>query len=146
MRAHQVNYDYIGLTYYPFWQGSLTELEHIPHILADRYGKDITIAETSFPGTLSKSGPSVVATAQALPHAAEHPPTSAGQAAFFESSRRVLRDVPGGHCAGFFVSEPGWLPGVNTFAEVRTTHGNLTHFDCQGRGPPALEAFRPVAP
>lgn len=146
MRAHQVEFDYIGLTYYPFWQGSLADLEHNLHTLAERYGKDIVIAETAYPWTLSNSGPSVVETAQALPHAAAHPPTPAGQAAFFESLRRILRDVPHGHGAGFFVWEPGWLPGVNATPEVGTTHGNLTLFDWQGRGLPALDAFRPVSP
>ncbi|MEX5300218.1 glycosyl hydrolase 53 family protein [Kocuria sp. CPCC 205292] len=146
MLAHQVEFDYIGLTYYPFWQGSSTDLEHNLHTLADRYGKDIIIAETAYPWTLSNSGPSVVETAQALPHASEHPPTPAGQAAFFESLRRILRDVPHGHGAGFFVWEPGWLPGVNATAEVGTTHGNLTLFDWEGRGLPALAAFRRDSP
>jgi hypothetical protein len=39
--------------------------------------------------------------------------------------RTILRDVPDRHGAGFFVWEPGWLPGVNATAEVGTTHGHL---------------------
>lgn len=146
MRAHQVDFDYIGLTYYPFWQGSLADLKNNLHTLAGRYGKDIIIAETAYPWTLSNSGPSVVESAQALPDVAQHPPTPAGQAAFFRSLRQVLQEVPNGHGAGFFIWEPGWLPGVDANTDVGTTHGNLTLFDWKGRGLPALDAFRPSEP
>lgn len=146
MRAHHVDFDYIGLTYYPFWQGSLADLQNNLDTLARRYDKDIIIAETAYPWTLSNSGPSVVDSAQALPDAAEHPPTPAGQAAFFRSLRQVLQEVPDGHGVGFLVWEPGWLPGVDANTDVGTTHGNLTLFDWQGRGLPALNAFRPSTP
>lgn len=141
-----VGFDLIGLSYYPFWNGSLTDLEQNLHSLASRYGKDIIIAETAYPWTLSSSGsvPSVVSTHAALPDIAAYPPTPDGQAKFFEALRQVLRGVPHEHGGGYFIWEPGWLPGVPADADTGNTHANLTLFDWAGRGLPALETFNPV--
>ena len=141
-----VSFDLIGLSYYPFWNGSLADLRQNLHSLATRYNKDIIIAETAYPWTLSGSGgvPSVVSTAAALPDAAAYPPTPQGQALFFEALNRILREVPNGRGAGYFIWEPGWLPGVPADERTGNAHSNLTLFDWWGHGLPALDAFRPT--
>lgn len=146
LQQQGVSFDLIGLSYYPFWNGSLAQLQQNLHSLASRYGKDIIIAETAYPWTLSSSGnvPSVVSTAAALPDAAAYPPTPQGQARFFEALNQVLREVPDGHGAGYLIWEPGWLPGVAADARTGNTHSNLTLFDWWGHGLPALDAFTPT--
>lgn len=141
-----IDFDLIGLSYYPFWHGSLAGLQQNLHALAFRYGKDIIIAETAYPWTLSSGGnvQSVVTTLDALPDAASYPPTPQGQAKFFEALNRILREVPNGHGAGYFIWEPGWLPGVPADARTGNAHSNLTLFDWWGHGLPALDAFRPT--
>ena len=48
-----VEYDMIGLSYYPLWHGrSLPELGEALQTLADAHGKEIVIAETAYPFTL----------------------------------------------------------------------------------------------
>lgn len=140
-----IDFDLIGLSYYPFWHGSLARLQQNLHALASRYHKDIVIAETAYPWTLSSGGNvrSVVTSLEALPDAASYPPTPQGQAKFFDALTQVLLGVPNGHGAGYFIWEPGWLPGVPADASVGNTHSNLTLFDWRGRGLPALDAFRP---
>lgn len=140
----QVGFDYIGLSYYPFWHGPLSSLRHNLAALAHRYGKDIIVAETAYPWTLSYTEPTVLETADALPQAAEYPPTPEGQAAYFTALNRLLREVPDGHGAGYFVWEPGWLPGVPAAPGIGNTHANLTLFEWNGQGLPALDAFRPT--
>lgn len=146
LQRHGVGFDLIGLTYYPFWNGSLADLERNVRDLAYRYGKDIIIAETAYPWTLSNSGgaPNVVSTMEALPDAAEYPPTPEGQAKFFAALNRLLREVPDGRGAGYFIWEPGWLPGVDADAGKGNAHSNLTLFDWRGQGLPALDAFQPT--
>jgi arabinogalactan endo-1,4-beta-galactosidase len=141
-----VTFDLIGLTYYPFWHGSLSDLRENLRVLEARYNRDIVIAETAYPWTLASGGgvPSVVTDIQALPDADAYPPTPQGQAKFFEALNRVLREVPNGRGAGYFIWEPGWLPGVNADSRVGNTHSNLTLFDWWGHGLPALDAFRPT--
>ncbi|WP_426978945.1 glycoside hydrolase family 53 protein [Pseudarthrobacter sp. O4] len=146
LQQHGVSFDLIGLTYYPFWNGSLADLDRNLRALAYRYGKDIILAETAYPWTLSSSGnvPSVVSTNEALPDATAYPPTPQGQAKFFAALNSVLRGVPNGHGAGYFIWEPGWLPGVGADARTGNAHSNLTLFDWRGHGLPALDAFRPT--
>jgi arabinogalactan endo-1,4-beta-galactosidase len=139
-----VRFDVIGQSYYPFWHGSLAALKANLNDLATRYGKDLVVAETSYPWTLG-NGDSlanfVTATSQ-LPDGAKYPATPAGQAAYFEALRAVLAAVPGGHGAGFFDWEPGWLPGVGWEPGAGNPNDNLTMFDWTGMGLPSLKAFR----
>ena len=44
-----LDFDYIGLSYYPLWHGSLQSLKNNLDDLANRYNKDLLIVETSFP-------------------------------------------------------------------------------------------------
>lgn len=146
LQRHGVGFDLIGLTYYPFWNGSLADLKRNLRDLAARFGKDIILAETAYPWTLSSSGgaPSVVSTMEELPDASEFPPTPQGQAKFFAALNRLLREVPDGRGAGYFLWEPGWLPGVGAGPGKGNTHSNLTLFDWRGQGLPALDAFEPT--
>jgi arabinogalactan endo-1,4-beta-galactosidase len=146
LQQQGVSFDLIGLSYYPFWHGSLAGLRQNLHALASRYGKDIIIAETAYPWTLSSGGnvQSVVTSLDALPDAASYPPTPQGQAKFYAALNQTLRDVPNGHGAGYFIWEPGWLPGVPSDARTGNGHSNLTLFDWWGHGLPALDAFRPT--
>ena len=49
---YDVDFDIIGLSYYPWWQGTLSDLEYNTHDLAQRYDKDVIIVETAYPWTL----------------------------------------------------------------------------------------------
>ena len=46
------DFDYIGMSYYPFWHGSLKMLEDNMNDIAKRYHKDIIIAEVSMGYTM----------------------------------------------------------------------------------------------
>ena len=48
-----VHMDLIGISYYPFWHGPLGTLQTSLNDMADRYGKDLIVAETSYPWTLN---------------------------------------------------------------------------------------------
>jgi arabinogalactan endo-1,4-beta-galactosidase len=143
IEAAGIDYDLIGLTYYPFWQGSLADLEQNLHTLATRYDKNILIAETAYPWTLEDADdePNVVSSLAELPDGALYPPTPSGQRQFYQALREVLAEVPGSHGAGFLVWEPGWLAGVNASADLGNAYDNLTLFDAEGVGLPALDAF-----
>ncbi|MDY7541186.1 MULTISPECIES: glycoside hydrolase family 53 protein [unclassified Cryobacterium] len=140
-----IPFDLIGVTFYPFWHGSLPELQNLLNSLAWRYEKDIVIAETSYPWTLANADgtANIVSTAAQLPEAALYPPTEAGQRAYFQALRAVLLSVPGGHGAGFLDWEPAWLAGVGISKDIGNAYDNLTLFDAAGRGIAALDGFAP---
>lgn len=45
----EVDFDSIGLSYYPWWQGAFVDLDENIQSLSKRYGKEIIIAETAYP-------------------------------------------------------------------------------------------------
>lgn len=144
-RRQDIPFDIIGVTFYPFWAGSLGRLGRNLAFMAERYGKDIIVVETGYPWTLrtSEDGPNVVRNASMLPQSEVYPPTPEGQAEYYRGLRRVLASVPSGHGAGFFVWEPGWLPGVDAASNGGNGYSNLTLFDWEGRGLPGLRALKP---
>ncbi|MGY4858835.1 glycoside hydrolase family 53 protein [Cryobacterium sp. AP23] len=145
--AEGIPFDLIGVTWYPFWHGTLPHLQAMLTEFAERYDRDIVIAETSYPWTLEDADPAgsdnIVTSADQLPEAALYPPTPAGQRAYFQALRAVLLAVPGGHGAGFLDWEPAWLAGVGISRDIGNAYDNLTLFDASGRGLPALDAFAP---
>ena len=50
---YNVDYDVFGLSYYPYWHGSLENLASVFNYVADTYGKYAMVAETSYAYTLS---------------------------------------------------------------------------------------------
>lgn len=148
LKQYGVAYDVIGLSYYSFWHGSLADLSRNVNNLALRFGKDIVVAETSYPWTESsgEDGPTFVSDRQALPDGAQYPPTPRGQEMYYRALSKVLREVPGGHGAGFLIWEPGWMPGVAAADGLGNPYNNLTLFDWRGRGMPALSAFGVPSP
>jgi arabinogalactan endo-1,4-beta-galactosidase len=141
-----VDADVIGLSYYPWWNGSLAQLRRTLAVLADRFGTDLLLAETAYPWTLEDGDdePNAVTGAGELPDGSSFPPTPEGQAAWFEALRDVLAGVPDGHGTGFLVWEPGWLPGVEATSGVGSAYDNTTLFDRSGRSLPAWAALRPA--
>jgi arabinogalactan endo-1,4-beta-galactosidase len=143
--AQGVQFDVIGLSYYPFWHGSLATLRSNLTDLANRYGRDLVLAETAYPWTLGNGDQlgNLIGSAGQLPDGGAFPATQSGQAAYFEQLRAVLAAVPSGRGAGFFDWEPGWLPGVGWSPGQGNPNDNLTMFDWSGNALPALNAFRP---
>jgi arabinogalactan endo-1,4-beta-galactosidase len=53
-KVASMNYDYIGLSYYPVYHGtSLTDVQNKMNTLGQLYNKKVLIAETAYPFTLS---------------------------------------------------------------------------------------------
>ncbi len=140
--AAGVDFDVIGLSYYPFWHGPLSALRGNLDDLGPRYGKDLVVAETAYPWTTGNGDDlaNFIDSASQLPD--PYPPTPAGQADYFEALRGVLAQVPGGRGAGFLTWEPEWIPGVGWEPGAGNPNDNLTQFDWTGAALPSLAAYR----
>jgi arabinogalactan endo-1,4-beta-galactosidase len=139
--AEGVPFDVIGLSYYPFWHGSLSDLRQNVDDLAVRYGKDVVIAETQYPWTLQNGDDTAnfVWTESQLP--AGYPASPSGQISFVNDLLSILAQVPGGHGAGVFYWEPEWIPGVGWEPGAGTPNDNLTLFDFQGHALPSINIY-----
>lgn len=157
-------FQYIGLSYYPFWHGTLDMLEYNMNDIAERYDKDLIIAEVSMGYTMEdyasyegmkpeeRKG---YATKPSLVEKLEYPMTKEGQADFMKDILIRLQNVKGGHGCGFFYWEPAWIPvpgsGWATPASLKYMNdpgpcgnewANQALFDYDGNVNPAFEVIR----
>ena len=158
------DFDYIGMSYYPFWHGSLAALEANMRDLAGRYEKDIIVAEVSMGFTmedyqkyeqLGDEERKGYATKPELVQGLDYPMTKEGQADFMQDFMTCIKDVPQGRGIGCFYWEPAWLPrhgsewATKAAREYISEPGaggnewaNQALFDYDGNALPALTVIR----
>ena len=94
--AGGVDFDVIGLSFYPWWHGTLQDLARNLAALAGRYRKPLMVIETAYPWTLDgfdDCGNFVTSPAQLCPG---YPASPAGQAAILRDLLAVIERTPGG--------------------------------------------------
>jgi len=156
------DFQIIGLSYYPFWHGTLDMLENNMKDIAERYGKDLIVAEVSMGYTmedykeyekLSDIDRKGYATKPSLVEKLEYPMTKEGQADFTKDILERIQRVP--NAKGFFWWEPAWIPipgsGWATQASLEYMNdkgpcgnewANQALFDYKGNVLPAFEVIR----
>lgn len=161
------DFDVIGMSYYPFWNGSIAELKACMDEMAETYGKDVILAEISSGFTmedyqererLAASERKGYATKPPLTENLAFPITPQGQADFIRTVMENICRVKDGHGKGFVWWEPAWLPvpgsGWATPASLAYLHdpgpcgnewANQALFDYDGNVLPALAAIRDFA-
>jgi len=130
----QVPYDLIGLSYYPWWHGTLDDLTATLDATAERFRKDIVLVETA---TLYKPGREKNREATlAEPHAG-YTASPEGQNALLERVIQIVRRTPGGHGRGVL----WWAPEVIAAGGRAKGYQDRALFDADGNALPALSAF-----
>ncbi len=128
-----VDFDVIGLSFYPWWHGSLWDLDANLRDLGPRYAKSLLVVETAYPWTLDGADATgnFVTGSTNLP--AGYPATPRGQLDFLRDVRRVVESAGG---LGVVTWEPAFLvvPGGPP-----NPHENLTLFDFAGDSLPGLD-------
>ena len=126
--AENVDFDIIGLSYYPWWQGTLSDLEFNVNDLAQRYGKEIIIVETAYPWTLDwydNTQNIVGEPGQLLPG---YPATVEGQENFLKDLIELVQNIPDNKGKGLFYWAPEWI----SVPSLGSPWENLTLFDFTG--------------
>jgi len=136
----QTDFDAIALSYYPWWHGSLDDLEKNLQDLAWRYQKDIFVVETAYPWTVE--GPQGVVTKD-TDLRTPFPATVDGQSDFLRSLLNIVKKTPNGRGKGVYYWEPDWIPSQNSWSVGHANNwANLTLFDFEGNALKSLEVFR----
>lgn len=143
--CREVPFDVIGISFYPFWHGSLAELQHNLNDISARYEKDVVVVETAYAFTEKDADghPNIARSEMAVEG---YPFTPEGQHAMLRDVMSVVRDVPGGRGIGIFYWEPTWTAvkgnGWNPEdPESGNEWENQALFDYDNRALPALNAF-----
>lgn len=158
------DFDMIGLSYYPFWHGTMDMLFRNMNDIAERYHKDLVIAEVSMGFTmddykayekLTDEERKGYATRPALVEKIEFPMTVQGQYDFTKTLLERLLTVKEGRGKGFFWWEPAWIPVagsgwatpeslkyMNDPGPCGNEWANQALFDYDGNVLPTLELIR----
>ncbi len=135
--ARDLEFDAIGLSFYPKWHGTLEELRANLNDLSTRYAKDLYVVETSYPWTFDwKDNAGNILGSESDLHPG-YPPTIEGQIAFYREVNDIVRNVLNGRGRGLYYWSPEWIAveGVDSHWE------NATLFDFDGRALPSMDVF-----
>lgn len=119
--SYEIDFDYIGQSYYPWWHGSLLDLWDNLYFMATTYRKPIILVEVAYCASPTeykeKPGP--------------FPETPEGQRQFLEEVNSMVLSTPDNLGAGIFWWEPATYGGKST----------RDFFDEKGNVLPVIEVF-----
>ncbi|MEX2601772.1 MAG: glycosyl hydrolase 53 family protein [Balneolaceae bacterium] len=120
--SYGIAYDVIGLSYYPWWHGSLLELRENLLSLVRNYDQDIIVVEAAYnwrPGEYED------------PSTAPFPESPEGQREYLESVNDILLSIGSEQIKGIFWWEPAVSGGL----------GRRSFFDADGNALPVINVF-----
>ena len=140
-----LDFDVLGVSYYPYWHGTLSGLQANLNDIALRYQKDIIIVETAYPFTSAENDHfDNIVSSQESPG---YPFTAQGQRQMLADIMTITRAVPDGRGLGIFWWDAAWtaVPG-NGWDPAQPASGNgwenQALFDYQCRALPAMGLFK----
>jgi arabinogalactan endo-1,4-beta-galactosidase len=134
---HGVPFDIIGLSYYPWWHGTLTDLQNNLNDLSVRYHKPIIVVETAYPWSLENNDDMenlVVSKTGLLP---EFSPSVEGQRGFLLAEKKILQSIPDSLGLGMVY----WGAEDITSPRLGSVFENACLFDFQGNILDSISAF-----
>ena len=143
--AQHVPFDVIGLSYYPFWHGTLSQLRANLDDLAQRYQRDVSVVETQYGWTLDNGDQEN--NFLWTPDLLRRPATRPRRAGSSASPRTCSRSSRRSRTAAGSGSSTGSRSGSRASAGSRapgTPNDNLTLFDFAGRALPGVSFADPL--
>jgi len=139
-KTASVDYDYIGLSYYPVWHGtSLASLSNIIDTLGAAHGKKVVLAETAYPFTLGWADYTnniVGEQGQLVPGFAA---SEAGQKGFMTSIRSILEASQYGQGFAYWGGE--WIAFRGAEATNGSAFENQALWDFNRNALPVMDVF-----
>jgi arabinogalactan endo-1,4-beta-galactosidase len=137
-----LDYDIIGLSYYPIWHGkSLNNLRIKMQQLSDAYHKKLVIAETAYPFTLDWNDwtNNIVGINEQL-ILPEFPATAQGQRDFIRQIKTISKEVNG--CIGFCYWGGELISWKGAEAKDGSPWENQALFNFQNKALPVIAEFK----
>ncbi|WP_078550068.1 glycosyl hydrolase 53 family protein [Litchfieldia alkalitelluris] len=107
--SNGVDYDVFASSYYPFWHGTLSNLTSVLKNVANTYGKQVMVAETSYAYTAEDGDGHGNTAPKDSGQTLNYPITVQGQATAVRDVIEAVVNV-GEAGIGVFYWEPAWLP------------------------------------
>ena len=132
-----VDFDLLGLSYYPWWHGDMVTLRESLNRLSGGLDdeRELIVVETAYPFTLRwGDGTHNLVGEEGQLHAG-YAATPEGQAAYIADLKRLLEGVPA--VRGLFYWEPAWISAP----KLGSPWENCALFDFEGEVLPGLRAL-----
>lgn len=123
----QVDYDVIGLSYYPVWHGkNIDKVAANVSLISKQFKKPVIIAETAYPWTLKWNDEQHNLVGMESDLIPSYEATAAGQKKYFKALCDELKKTKG--CIGIF----WWEPSAVSYEGFPSSMENQTWFDFEG--------------
>jgi arabinogalactan endo-1,4-beta-galactosidase len=135
-----IDYDYIGLSYYPMWHGTdINLLQQTMTTLGQTHNKKVLVAETSYPFTLGWNDwtNNILGLSNQL-HP-NYPATPQGQRDFLQKIKTTVQNTPSG--LGFCYWGTEWIAFRGTQATNGSSYENQALWDFNRKLVPAATVF-----
>ncbi len=130
IKKQKVPFDVIGLSYYPFWHGTLAQLKtNLAHLSA-HYRKPIVVVETGYPRTTLRGKIT-------RPDALQWPQTPDGQKQFLLALLHTVQTAPDQLGRGVVYWEPAWITDPKHFGSWNA----YALFNRRGKALPGMAAL-----
>ena len=140
LQTYNVNYDLIGISYYPWWHGkNMNAMADSLNALSSAFKKGVVIAETAYPFTLKWNdwtNNTVGDTSQII---SKYPATPQGQRDYLLNLRKVLSKNT--NDMGFCYWAPDWVAYKGPKAKDGSPWENLALFDFNNKALPGMDVF-----
>lgn len=141
-QVNMIDYDIIGLSYYPIWHGkSLTDLKEKMQNLSNSHHKKLMIAETAYPFTLEwndQTNNIVGLDSQII--LPEYPATPKGQRKFINQIKTLTTEAE--NAIGFCYWGAELIAWKGNQAVNASTWENQALFDFENKALPVLQEFK----
>lgn len=162
---HDVDYDIIGASYYPYYHGTLEALENNLNNIAEKFNKPVIVAEMSYGFTNAYNENTANIYNVEMEEAGKYKTSIQGQATAIHDVVNILANVPNQLGLGIFYWEPAWLPVENAgwataegqawseygdannaanvarFSDGLATWSNQALFSYTGKALPSIQTF-----
>lgn len=152
---HLLDFDIIGLSYYPYWHGTMEELVINMNDISKRYNKEVMVVETAYGFTTDHLNGSAMIFSEQLAQNVIYEPNPSGQMEFLRDLMTQIKQVHNEKGRGFFYWEPDWIPVTGSTwatkegrayigdkAKGGNSWANQALFDFNGNALPALKMMK----
>lgn len=135
------DYDIVGLSYYPYWQGSFADMKENVDNIYEKFGKQTVLAETAYPFTNDNADSKSNMVSEADLKSVGIEARVDNQRLVLELTMNAVSECEGG--LGIFYWEPAWLAveGAGVSKGSGNEWENQTLFDFDGKALDAVRAF-----
>ena len=139
-KMSSINYDYIGLSYYPVWHGkNLSDLNTTITTLGQTHNKKVIIAETAYPFTLNWNDWTNNIVGQNDQLIPTYPASNDGQKNFILAIKNLVKQNSKG--LGFCYWGAEWIAFRGPTATNGSSWENQALWDFNNNALPVMDAF-----